>query len=154
MPVMEDLTEIAVGQWVWTMDRPRWSDVERDRVIHEVTRLTKTLIICDEGDEYDRFLIKDGYAHSRYSQRHIVGVASPEEIESVGIPRKAARLAETARRAKCDEVRAILPRGMTSWLNFEGEWKTTVELNELSEDQVRKLAAAVDEILGGSNDPS
>jgi hypothetical protein len=138
-----DFSKIEVGQWVWTEDTGRWGLRKDSKIIREVVRLTPTLIICDEGDEYDRFKRVGrtaGFALAGYSHSLIVGLATPDEIEAIGIPRKRARIAEKERRAKCDEMKKTLPPGMTAWLDFAGAWEVKIELKGISEERVRGLA--------------
>lgn len=141
----EAFETIEVGQWIWTMDSPRYSSTERDPVIHEVTRLTKTQIICDDQDDFDRFRKNNGWNNHSYSRRHIVGIASQEEITNQGIPRKREREAEKVRRAKCDEIKAILPEGMKAYLNFDGVWEMSFEAKGITEEQVRLIAASLED---------
>ena len=140
MAVEIDFGMIGRGDWVWTVRQERWGR-EGERRIREVSRLTHTLIVCDEGTELDRFRRSDGWSKATYRSRaHIVGIATPEEIESIGIPLKNSRLAEKARRAKNDEMKAFVPRGMEAWLYPNGTWTVKFETKNLTEEQVRELA--------------
>ena len=144
--MIEDFGKIEVGQWVWT-EGERWSP-NSNRRIREVTRLTRTLIICDDGDAFERFSRENGFNKHPYSKYNsIVSVATPEEVATVGIPLKESREKEKIRIAKCDEIKAILPPNMTAWLNYEGMWEAKIEVKGIGEDRMRKLATHVAEAL-------
>lgn len=141
--MIKDFNTIEVGQWVWTED-DSWQ-TSSNRRIREVTRLTPTLIICDEEDEFDRFYRRNGYNRSQYcGYNHIDALATPEEIIAVGIPRKQSRAAEKVRQARCEEIKPILPSGMSVWLRYEDQkWETRIELKGLTENQVREIAGSI-----------
>jgi hypothetical protein len=140
---MLDVSTIEVGNWIWTSGMSRWDSRDKKERIREVVRLTKTLIICDEGDTYDRFNRLGGFSgvgNASYSHARIVCLATPEEIETVGIPVKKSRIAEKERRKKNDEMKACLPTGMEAWVNEKGVWNAKFERKELSEEMVLRIA--------------
>lgn len=137
-----DFKQIKVGDWVWTEQDTRRN--RSDRRIREVTRLTKTLIVCDDGDEFDRFRISNGYGFSYYTRFiQIVAVATEEEVRTVGIPIKQSREAWKARRAKIDQMATCLPAGMKACTLDGTAWQIEVSIKDLSEDQVRAVATAI-----------
>lgn len=138
-----DFNEIQVGQWIWTAGGSRWS-TNNDKRIREVTRLTRTLIVCDDGDEFDRFRVKNGYNNSTsFRYNHIIGIASEDEVREVGIPLKENRQAEKARRAMVDAMKANLPTGMQAWTGDSATWDIRFEAGGFTDVQVLQIANAI-----------
>lgn len=135
-----DCTSIKVGDWAWVEDR--WG--QREYAPREVTKITKTLVVFNEGDEYDRFRRATGFAWDKFYNSRIAAVATAEEIENIGIPRNAARVAEKLRRVHVEAIQALFGNRQKEVypINSDSElW--SVKLLNLTEAEVRKCAEAL-----------
>ena len=139
------LSKIKAGDRVW-VGRGQF---RRSGGIQTVKKVTATQIVLEAGGPFDRFNRDTGYQRGGgFNCMVISGIATEaqskywENMLAEKARQNAAKKEEDAKReAKCAELRTLFPKNVGVDEAVDG--KFTVSMYQLTEQQVRKLAAAL-----------